>query len=78
MHPKGLIVSAGKCPIPRGKECQAHTVGTMAYKRETQRVCTALSVGDNLQIRKRRTEKTATVIIGRGKRDTGKNLFLSS
>lgn len=76
--PKGLIVSAGKCPIPRGKEWQAHTVGTMAYEREAQRVCTALSVRDNLQIRKRQTGKTGIVITGRGKRDARKNLFLSS
>lgn len=41
--PKGLIVSVGKCPIPRGEECQAQSVGNMAYERESQRVSTALS-----------------------------------
>lgn len=67
----------GSALFPEGRNAK-HTLWELWLTREKPRVCTALSVRDNLQIRKRRTEKTATVIIGRGKRDAGKNLFLSS
>lgn len=68
--------SVGECPTPRGRACQAQTVGTVARDERLRE--SVLPVRDVLQMRKRRgTGKTATAVQSEG-REMSANPFLSS